>query len=60
MMKNPQPDIKTLDDSAERCAMPKEELQHHIAWRFKKFADFTQYINHNQYFTHLDNSKYIR
>jgi len=41
MMKNLQPEIKTLDDLAEWCAMPKEELQNHIAWCFKRFADFT-------------------
>jgi hypothetical protein len=41
MMKNPEPEIKTLDDLAEWCAMPKGELQNHIAWCFKRFADFT-------------------
>ena len=60
MMKNPQPEIKTLDDLAEWCAMPKGELQNHIAWCFKRFADFTDYIDHNQYFSNLNNAKYIR
>ena len=41
MMKNPWPEIKTLDDLAELCAMPKGELQNHIAWCFKRVADFT-------------------
>jgi len=41
MMSNPQPEIKTVDDSAKWCAMPKGELRNHIAWCFKRFADFT-------------------
>jgi len=31
MMKNPRPEIKTLDDLAEWCAMPKGVQQNHIA-----------------------------
>jgi hypothetical protein len=31
MMENPRPEIKTLDALAEWCAMPKGELQNHIA-----------------------------
>jgi len=31
MMKNPQPEIKTLDVLAECCTMPKGELQNHIS-----------------------------
>ena len=34
-MKIPQPEIKTLDDLAELCAMPKRELQNYIDWYFK-------------------------
>ena len=60
MMKNPQPEIKTLDDLAEWCAMPKGELQNHIAWCFKRFADFTDYVDHDQYFSRLNDAKYIR
>jgi len=60
MMKNPRPEIKTLDDLAEWCAMPKGELQNHIAWYFTRFADFTDNVDHNQYFSHLNDAKYIR
>jgi len=59
MMKNPRPEIKTLDDLAEWCAMPKEELQNHIAWYFKRFADFTDYVDHDQYFSRLNDAKCI-
>jgi len=47
IMKNPGPEIKTLDDLAKSCAIPKWELQNHIGWCFKRFADFTDYVNHN-------------
>jgi len=59
MMKNLQPEIKTLDDLAEWCAMPEGELQNHIAWCFKRFADFTDYVDHDQYFSCLNSVKYI-
>jgi len=60
MMKNPRPEIKTLYDLAEWCAMPKGELQNHIAWCFKRFADFTDYVNHDQYFSCLNDANYIQ
>jgi len=60
MMKNLRPDIKTLDDLAEWCAMPKGELQNHITWCFNKFADITDYVDHNQYFSCLNDGNYIR
>jgi hypothetical protein len=60
MMKDPWSEIKTLDDLAEWCAMLKGELQNQIAWCFKRFADFTDYINHDQYLSHLKDAKYIR
>jgi len=60
MMKNPQPEIKTLDDLAEWCAMPKGELQNHIAWCFKSFDDYTDHVDHDQHFSHLKNAKCIR
>jgi len=60
MMKSQQPEIKTLDDLAEWCALPNGELQNHIAWCFKRFADFTDYIDHNQYFSCLKHWQYIR
>jgi len=41
MMKNPLQEFKTLDDLAEWCAMPKGELQNHIGWYFKRFANIT-------------------
>jgi len=60
MKKNLRPEIKTLDQLAEWCAMTKWELQHHIAWCFKRFADFTDYVNHDRYFSHLNESKSIQ
>jgi len=60
MMKTPQPEIKTLDDLAEWCAMPKGKLQNHIAWCVKRFADFTENINHHHYFSRRKDAKYIR
>jgi len=60
MMTNPQPEIKTLDDFAECCAVPKGELQNHMACCFKRFADLTDYVDHDQYFNLLINAKYIR
>jgi len=60
MMKSPQPEIMTLDDLAEWCAMPKGELQNHIAWCFKGFADFTDYVNHDRYFSRLNDANYFQ
>ena len=60
MMKIPQPEIKTLDDLSEWCGMPKGELQNHIAWGFKRFADFTDNVDFDQDFSRLNNEKYIR
>jgi len=40
--------------------MPKGELQNHIGWCFKRFADITDYIEHDQYFSRLNDAKYIR
>jgi len=60
MMKNPQPETKTLSDLAESFAMPKGEPQTHIAWCFKSFANFTDYIDHGQHFSRLNDAKYIR
>jgi len=39
--------------------MPKGELQNHIAWCFKRFADFTDHVEHNQDFSCLHDPKYI-
>jgi len=60
MMKNPRPDIKTLDDLAEWCAMPKGELQNHIARCLKRFASFIDYIDHDQNVSLHNHAKYIR
>jgi hypothetical protein len=59
MMNTPQPEIKTIDDLAERCAMLKGELHNHIAWCFKRYADFTDYIDHDQYLSRLNIAKQI-
>ena len=60
MMKNPRPEIKTLDDLAEWCAMPKGVQQNHIAWCFKRFSNLTDYVNHDQYMSRLNDGKYLR
>jgi len=60
ILKNPRPEIMTLDDLAEWCAMSKGELQNNIAWCFKRFADFTDYVDHDQYFSCLNQSQCIR
>jgi hypothetical protein len=57
MMKNPRQEIRTLDDFAQWCAMSKGELQNHIAWFFGIFADFTDYVDPDQYFSHLNDAK---
>ena len=59
MMKNLELDIRTLNDLAEWWGMPKGELQNNIAWCLNRYADFTDYVNHNQYSSHLNNGKYI-
>jgi len=59
MMNNLRPEIKTLDDLAEWCAMRNGEPQNHIAWCFKRFADFTDYVDHDQYFSRLNDAKFI-
>jgi len=40
--------------------MPKGEIQNHIAWCFKRFANFTDYIDHHQYFSRLNDAQYIQ
>jgi hypothetical protein len=60
IMKNPRPDIKTLDDLDEWCAMPNGELQNHIAWCFKRFVNFIDYFDHGQYFSRPNDTQYIR
>jgi len=60
MMKNPRPEIKTLDDVAEWCAMLKGELQKHTACCLKRFVDITDYVDHDQDLSGLKHAKYIR
>jgi len=52
------PELKTLDDLAKCFAMLEGEQQNHIAWGFKRFANFTHYIKHDQYFSRLNDSMY--
>jgi hypothetical protein len=59
MIKNPPPDIKTLDDLAGWCPMPKEELHNHIALCFEIFAEFTDYVNHDEHLCLHNNPKNI-
>jgi len=40
--------------------MPKGELWNHIAWCFNRFADFTDYVNHDQYFSCPNDAKHIQ
>jgi len=40
------------------CNIPGE-LQNHITWYIKIFADFTDYVNHGQHFKYLYYAKYI-
>ena len=59
MMKILRPEIKPLYDLAEWCALPKGELHNHIDWCFKRFGNITDYVDHNQYFSCLNNTKFI-
>jgi len=52
-MKNTKAEINTLDDLAEWCAMPKGDLQNHFDWCIERFADFTDYVDQDQYFSCL-------
>jgi hypothetical protein len=60
LMKYPQTEIKTHDDLAESCAMPKGQVQNHIGWCFKGFTHFKDYVNHHQHFRDLSYAKYIQ
>jgi hypothetical protein len=60
MKKNPQQEIKTIDDLAKWCAMRKGELQNHIGWCIKRFADFTDHVDQDQYFRLFNDGKYIQ
>jgi hypothetical protein len=52
--------MNTLSDLVKWCAMPKQKLQNHIVWCLKRFANFTAYVNHDRYYNHLNDVKYIR
>jgi hypothetical protein len=58
-MKIPQLVIKTVDDLAKSCTMPKEELHNHIAWCLMKFSDITDNVEHDQSFSCPNDAKYI-
>jgi len=60
IINNLQQEIITFDDLAVQCAMPKGDLQNHITWCIKRFASFTDYINHGQYFSRFKNAIYIQ
>jgi len=60
MMKNLRPEIKTLDHLAECGAMPKGELQNDIVSCFKRFANFIDYVDRDQYISHLNDAQYIQ
>jgi len=40
--------------------MPQGELHNHMAWCFKLFSDFTDYVDRDQYCSRLNNPKFIR
>jgi len=60
MVRNQQLESKTLDDFAQWYATPDAELQNHILGYFKWFADFTDYVKHNQYFSGLNHARSIQ
>jgi len=39
--------------------MPIGELQNHIAWCFRRFTNFPDYLDHDQYFSCLNDAKFI-
>jgi len=39
--------------------MPNGDLENHIAWGLKRLADFTDYVDHNQYIIHHIDARYI-
>jgi len=60
VMKNLWPETHTVDDLAEWWAMPNGELKNHIAWGFKRFANFRDVIDDNLYFSRLNDAKCTR
>jgi len=40
--------------------MPKQELQNHIAWCFQRFAELSDYFDHDRYFNHFNDAIYIQ
>jgi hypothetical protein len=60
MMKNHRPGIKSLAELSFWCGMPKEELQNHIAWCFKRYGNNSRYVNHDEEFRRLEDVKYSR
>ena len=59
MMNNQWPEITILNDLAKWCAMPNGELENHIDWCLKRFADYTDYVDHDLYSSHSNNAQII-
>jgi hypothetical protein len=59
VIKTPWPEMNTVSYLPKWFTMAIGELQPHIASQFKRFADFTGYVNHIQYFSHLNHGIYI-
>jgi len=53
------PDIQNLDDLPDWYPMTKWDLRNYIAWYFKTLTDFTHYVDQDQYFSTLNDAKYI-
>jgi len=60
MMKTLQPGNKTVDDLAEWCTMTKGELQNDIILCFKTFDNIPDNVDHNWYFSLLNDLQYTQ
>jgi hypothetical protein len=58
--RNPRPEVMTLEDVPKWFSMPNGELKNHIARGFKIYADYTDYVNYDEYFGLCKDAKYIR
>jgi len=50
----------SVPSSSIVAAMPDRELQDYIEWCSKIFADLMDYFDSDQYFSRLNDAKYIR
>jgi hypothetical protein len=50
----------TVDDLPKGYAMPPGKLHNHIVWCVLGFANYTDDMDDDYYFSHLNNAKYIR